>query len=31
MAAERPEEVLWLGDPQEGTIALPVKELKEKY
>jgi len=31
MAAERPDEVHWLGDPQEGVIALPVKELKEKY
>jgi hypothetical protein len=31
MIAERPDEVHWLGDPQEGLIVLPVKELKEKY
>ena len=31
MVVERPEEVHWLGDPQEGVLAVPVKELKEKY
>lgn len=31
MVAERPEEVHWLGDPLEGMLVLPVKELKEKY
>ncbi len=31
LAAQRPEEISWVGDKEEGQIVLPAKELKEKY
>jgi predicted RNase H-like nuclease len=31
LAASRPEEVVWVGDKQEGQIVLPVSGLKETY